>query len=71
MADQRRRVEDMTVALSIPLKLQKSFNKKSMQEGAGDLVQQALMRDRYETLQLFFAAAGVQVGGWGAAAASQ
>ena len=55
MADQRRRVEDMTKALSIPLKLQQSFNKEYTQEEADNLVQQALMRDRYETLQVFFA----------------
>ena len=56
MADQRRRVEDMTAALSILLlELQKNFSKKYTQKEAGDLVQQALMRDRYETLQVFFA----------------
>ena len=44
MADQRRRVEDMTKALSILLKLQQSFNKEYTQEEADNLVQQALMQ---------------------------
>ena len=46
MAERRRRVEDMTTAAELPIKYQKTFNKKHTQEEAGDLVQQALMRDR-------------------------
>ena len=49
-----RRVEDMTTAVDILIKYQKTYNKKYTQEEAGDLVQKALMRDRAETLQLYF-----------------
>ena len=43
MAERRRRVEDMTTAVELPIKYQKTFNKKYTQEEAGDLVQQALL----------------------------
>ena len=49
-----RRVEDMTTAVDILIKYQKTYNKKYTQEEADDLVQKALMRDRAETLQLYF-----------------
>ena len=51
MAERRRRVEDITTAAGFPIKYQKTSNKKHTQEEAGDLVQQALMRGRVETLQ--------------------
>ena len=54
MAERRRRVEDMTTAVDILIKYQKTYNKKYTQEEADDLVQKALMRDRAETLQLYF-----------------
>ena len=54
MAERRRRVEDMTTAVGRPTKYQKTFNKKHTQEEAGVLVQEAPMRDRVQTLQLFF-----------------
>ena len=54
MADRRRRVEAMTTAVELLIKYQKTFNKKYTQEEAGDLVQQALMRDRAQPPQLFF-----------------
>ena len=49
-----RRVEDMTTAVDILIKYQRTYNKKYTQEEADDLVQKALMRDRAETLQLYF-----------------
>ena len=52
MAERRRRVEDMTTAVDTLIKYQKTFNKKYTQEEAGDLVQEALMRDRAETIFL-------------------
>ena len=54
MAERRRRVEDMTTAVDTLIKYQKTYNKKYTQEEADDLVQKALMRDRAETLQLYF-----------------
>ena len=54
MAERRRRVEDMTTAVDTLIKYQKTYNKKYTQEEADGLVQKALMRDRAETLQLYF-----------------
>ena len=45
MAERRHRVEDVTIAVELLTKYQKTFNKKHKQEEAGDLVQQALMRE--------------------------
>ena len=44
----------MTTAVDILIKYQRTYNKKYTQEEADDLVQKALMRDRAETLQLYF-----------------
>ena len=40
--------------MDILIKYQKTYDKKHTQEEADDLVQKALMRDRAETLQLYF-----------------
>ena len=64
MAERRRRVGDMTTAVELLSKYQKTFNKKYTQEEAGDLVlQQALMRDRAQAPQLFFEMLP-EVAGW-------